>query len=194
MLFGSTETGSLSMSCNEGHFHLTHPKVKFEAVDEKRQPLGMNKKGACVLSAGREGMPLLRYYNEDIIELKESSVCSCGNTQPVLIHYGREIDCIHINNQTFNFYDIQEAVYSLAEGAPFQWKVQQIDQHDLKFIFQYVDEINIANVEKELSDVFGTTVKVELAELFAIDDFIKKPLNGKSSYIERIITKEAVQV
>lgn len=186
MLFGSTETGSLSLSCKEGHFHLTHPKVKFEVVDQQGQVLPYNEKGYCVLSTGREGMPLLRYFNEDIIEIQEGQTCSCGNEAPVLIHYGREIESITVNGKTFNFYDIQEAIYTLEE-IPFQWQLQQIDQ-TVTFFLQYTKIVDVTSISNELSNKLGFEVLVELSELYPIEHYIQKPKHTKTSYIEKICT------
>ena len=191
-LFGSTETGSLSLSCKQGHFHLTHPKVKFEVVNEQGKPLDFNEKGFCVLTTGREGMPLLRYYNEDVIELKEAHTCSCGNTHPILIHFGRQSDSITVKGKTFSFYDIQEAVYSLTEGAPFQWKLQQLNNREIKFILQYTHTVDTSSIASELSSVFGTEVSVELGELFPIESYTQKPVHNKSAYIEKIVTEDFV--
>lgn len=192
MLFGSTETGALSFSCKEGHFHITRPNVKFEVVNEKNHPLGLNEKGFCVLTTGREGMPLLRYYNEDVIELKEAHVCSCGNNHPILVHYGRQSDSVMVNGKTFSFYDIQEAVYSLTEGAPFQWKLQQLNNREIKFILQYPFTVNTESIASELSTVFGTEVSVELGELFPLGSHTQKPVHNKTAYIEKIITEDFV--
>ncbi|MEK9199688.1 phenylacetate--CoA ligase family protein [Ureibacillus sp. FSL E2-3493] len=186
MLFGSTETGSLSLSCKEGHFHLTHPKVKFEVVDEQGQVLPFNEKGYCVLSTAREGMPLLRYFNEDIIEIQEDHTCSCGNETPVLIHYGREIESITVHGNTFSFYDIQEAIYTLNE-IPFQWQLQQIDQ-TVTFFLQYTKIVDVSSISKELSDKLGLEVLVELSELYPIENYIQKPKHTKTTYIEKIFT------
>ena len=183
-LFGSTETGSLSVSCKEGHFHLNHPKVKFEVVDSQGQPLPYNQKGNCVLSTGREGMPLLRYFNEDIIEIRDNHKCSCSNENPILIHYGRQSDSVIVEDKKFSFYDIQEAIYSLQE-IPFQWKLQQTNQ-DIKFIMQYTTKVDTNHIATQLSNFFCINVSVELEELFPIESFTKNPPHNKTAYIEKL--------
>ena len=189
MLFGSTETGSLSFSCKEGHFHLNHPKVKFEVVDDDGQVLPFNQKGNCVISAAREGMPLLRYFNEDYVEIKEGHTCDCGDEHPLLIHYGRRNDSVTVNNKVFSFYDIQEAVYSLSE-IPFMWEIIQLND-SLNFSMQFTKDINLNDISEQLSVAFGTPVSVELNELVPIESLIEHPPLSKSTYIRKMLTEEA---
>lgn len=184
LFYGSTETGGIFVSCEEGHFHLTHPKITVEVVDEKGQPAGENVAGSCVISTAREGMPLLRYFNEDYIEIKPADSCSCGCSSPVLMHYGRKDDLLNIDGQEKSLYDIHEIVYSLS-SVPFIWKLQQRDT-ELYFLAQYEEEVNIAAIQQELSTALGNEVTVEQTILVPTDSLIPNKPAGKFYYIEKL--------
>ncbi|XJZ26924.1 phenylacetate--CoA ligase family protein [Bacillota bacterium Lsc_1132] len=185
LLFGSTETGGLFMSCENGHYHLNHSNALVESVDENGYPLGNGLKGNCVISTAREGMPLLRYYNQDVIELRDGSTCGCGQTEPIMIHYGRKEDIVHLPNKEVTFYDLQEAVYSL-ENIPFMWKVKVFQEH-VQFIFQYTDKVKPSKkiIEEEISRKLGFDVEVLLSDIFPLQKLTEKPAYGKYAHIER---------
>lgn len=184
LFYGSTETGGIFVSCENGHFHLTHPRINVEVVDGEGRPVGENVVGSCVISTAREGMPLLRYFNEDYIEIKQADSCSCGCNSPVLIHYGRMDDLLSINGEEKSLYDVHEIVYSLST-VPFIWKLQQRDE-DLYFLAQYEEEVNIAAIQQELSKALGKDVTVEQTTIVPTDSLIPNKPAGKFYYIEKL--------
>lgn len=190
LLFGSTETGGLFMSCEHGNYHLNHPNVFVESVDENGEPVEAGLKGNCVISTAREGMPLLRYFNQDLIEIRAGESCGCGHTEPIMIHYGRKEDVIHLQNKEITFYDLQETVYSLT-NIPFMWKVKILDQN-VQFIFQYTDQEmpSAKDLKSEISSKLGFEAEVVLTDIFPLEVLTGKPAYGKYAHIERE-TKEA---
>lgn len=182
LLFGSTETGGLFVTCQNGHYHINHPQVKVEVVDDNGDLVQPNTIGNCVLSSGREGMPLLRYYNNDLVEIRKTNNCSCGDKNDILVHYGRKDDAITINTKEIKLYDIQEAVYSLSQ-VPFMWKMR-IENGSIVFISQYLIEIDSKSIQKELSTLLGVNVSIELQDIIPIETLTEKPAFGKYSYIE----------
>ena len=184
LFFGSTETGGIFVSCENGHFHLTHPAIKVEVVDDEGQPVGENVAGSCVISTAREGMPLLRYFNEDYIEIKEAASCSCGSIAPVLMHYGRKDDLLNIDGQEKSLYDVHEIVYSLS-SVPYIWKLQQRDEA-LHFLAQYEEAVDITAIQQELSRAFGKEVTVEQTTIVPTDSLIPNKPAGKFYYIEKM--------
>lgn len=183
LLFGSTETGGLFVTCQEGHYHLNHPQVKVEVVDDHGDPVQPNTIGNCVLSSGREGMPLLRYYNNDLVEIRKANNCSCGDKNDILVHYGRKDDTITINTKEIKLYDIQEAIYSLSQ-VPFMWKMT-IKDDSIVFVLQYLNDINRNSIQTELSTLLGIIVSVELQDIIPIATLTEKPAFGKYSYVEK---------
>ena len=188
--YGSTETGGIFVSCEQGHFHLDHPKLKIEVVDDEGQLVDPDTVGNCVISTAREGMPLLRYFNHDRVEVKSAQTCTCGKSSPVLLHYGRQDDVITVDQRTYSLYDIQEIIYSLS-AVPFMWKLQ-LKGEDLHFCLQFEEPIDLGKIQQELSIVFEKQVTVEAMEILPIDTLIpSKKGSGKFSYIEKV---ETVQV
>jgi phenylacetate-CoA ligase len=184
LFFGSTETGGLFMTCEHGNYHLTHPNVKVEVVDDKGELLEKGNKGNAVLSTAREGMPLLRYYNHDVIELRESDFCSCGNPHPVMIHYGRKDDMVAVGKEMVSFYELQEAVYSL-NTVPFMWKVKTV-KDKIVFIFQYVHDLtsSFKDIKDELTFKLGFPIELELNEIIPLTQLTEIPAYSKYAHIE----------
>lgn len=188
LFFGSTETGGITVTCDHGHFHLDHPHIKIEVVDDKGNPLSNGKLGNCVLSSSREGMPLLRYFNQDLMELKSGDLCPCGNPNPVIVHHGRKDSTIAWGNEERTFYEIQEAVYSLS-SIPFMWKVRA-SREKIVFAFQYVlaDPPSINVMKKELILKLGIPVELEYKEIIPLPSLTEIPAYSKYVHIEREIT------
>lgn len=185
LLFGSTETGGLFMTCEHGHYHLDNPNVKIEAVDEKGRLVEKGTKGNCVISSSREGMPLLRYYNQDIIQLMDGSHCQCKKTEPIMIHYGRKEDVIEYQNKSVNFYELQEAVYTLHE-VPFMWKIKT-SINRVQFLCQFIEPVGtaiLAAIQRELSEKLGFDIEIQQTDIIPIDKLMDKPAYGKYAYIE----------
>lgn len=182
--YGSTETGGIFVSCKEGNFHLTHPKLNIEVVDEKGRVVGENIVGNCVISTAREGMPLLRYYNHDRVEVKSAYSCQCGCSSPVLMHYGREEDVFTVNGDELNLYDVQEIMYSLS-AIPFMWKIQQKGTA-INVLLQYEEDVDLAVIQQQLNAAFQKEVTIEEAVLLPIDSLIPTRSFGKPSYIEKL--------
>ncbi|WCK57329.1 AMP-binding protein (plasmid) [Aneurinibacillus sp. Ricciae_BoGa-3] len=176
-LLGSTETGILYTTCKEGHFHLNRPDIKIEVVDEAGNLLGKNQKGYCVVSTMREGMPLLRYANNDIVEIKEAFTCRCGSEHPILIHYGRSEDRISYHHKTFDMYTLQEAVYSLSE-VPMLWKFHSYCGKRIAFEYQPYDGRDYSKqMEQELNNLLGIPIMASLAEFISDETLTVKPNN-----------------
>lgn len=185
-LFGSTETGGLFMTCKNGHYHINHPKVKIEVVNSNYKPLNFNKKGYCVLSAAREGMPLLRYFNHDVIEIKDNLNCDCGNNTPILIHYGRDDDLINIDGTEFTFADVQNLVYSMPT-IPFLWRIHTY-KDNLVFEYQLSKKHENVNFTEEdfskyLSDKLQIPVVSKCVQLITNESLTTKPSYSKFSYM-----------
>lgn len=181
LLFGTTETGGLFMTCEYGHYHLNHPNVYIEVVDAQGELVTDGKRGHCVISTAREGTPLLRYFNHDLIAIKEGGNCLCGDKTPVLIHYGRDEDCV----RSWTFYDIQEAVYALS-SVPFMWKVNVLEDRVI-FIFQYTEESpDLAHIEAELAYLLGVDVEVEYADIIPLHELVNVPKYSKYTHIEHV--------
>lgn len=185
-LFGSTETGGLLMTCKNGHYHIKHPNIKIEVVDSNCKPLGTNKKGYCLISTGREGMPLLKYFNHDIIEIRDNFKCACGDSSPILIHYGRDDNEIKINKRHFTFEEVQASVYSMSV-IPFLWKIH-IYNDCLEFDYQLSKKNSETDItEKAISEYLSAKLEVPViakcTELITTESLLNKPAHSKFNYM-----------
>lgn len=185
LFFGSTETGGLFVTCEHGNYHVDHPNVKIEVVDDEGHLIGNGKRGNSVISAAREGMPLLRYFNQDVIELRDGHECKCGNPNPIMIHYGRNNDLVVFKNEVRSFYELQEVVYSLS-SVPFMWKVK-MSQNKIDFIFQYAEEEppSIFEIKEELIFKLGFSIELKYEEIIPLSKLIEVPAYSKYVHIER---------
>lgn len=184
-LFGSTETGGLFVTCENGHYHLDNPNVKIEVVDDFGNPVENGEKGNCVISSAREGMPLLRYANQDIVQIVDGSQCGCQKKEPIMLHYGRKEDVIQYQNKSITFYEVQEAVYTLHK-VPFMWKIR-VSSDRVQFLCQFiepVDETAISNIKYELTEKLGIDIDVQQTVIIPLEKLTEKPAYAKYAYIE----------
>ncbi|GAA0498922.1 hypothetical protein GCM10008986_27550 [Salinibacillus aidingensis] len=185
-LFGSTETGGLYTTCENGNYHMDREDVIIEIVNEHHEPLGEDKKGYCLISTKREGMPLVKYSNQDIVERKQSSSCGCGNSHPVLMHYGRRSDEIHYQGQTISLYELQEMVYTLTY-VPVRWQVN-VYKDRYEFVYQIVGdkrEATRATIEEELQAKSDIPFQARTEELIDEKTLLDKPAWSKHSFINK---------
>lgn len=182
--FGSTETGGLFVSDQDGYYHLNHPGVKIEVVDDQGNPVSNGVRGHGVLSTTREGMPLLRYYNHDLLEIKDADPESDDQT-PILIHYGRDENIINWNGKIWTFYDLQELIYSL-DRIPLLWKVKQKGEK-ITFILQYTPDQDVSSdvIKNKIYEVSDLEAEVRIEDIIPISKLVGKPAYSKYVHIER---------
>lgn len=189
--FGSTETGGMFVSGDDGRYHLNYPNVRVEVVDDLGRPAGKGVRGHGVFSTTREGMPLLRYYNHDLLEIRDSEPDS-DDPAPVLIHYGRDTDTIDVDGKSLTFYDLQEFIYSL-DHVPLLWKVKQAGEH-VTFILQYTNEVplNEHDIQEEIRRVLDIDADVKLEDIIPLNKLVGKPVYSKYVHIEKTAAEEKV--
>ncbi|WP_162990281.1 phenylacetate--CoA ligase family protein [Mesobacillus foraminis] len=184
--FGSTETGGLFMTCHHGNYHMKNPIAKVEILDEEGRNVPLGEKGEFAISIAREGMPLLRYANGDMAEIREATSCTCGSAYPVLVHYGRKSDHIFLKNRTLSLYELQDIVYSLPY-VPMLWRAQvypdQIKFHYQMFGMEKTEDMRIC-LEGELRKHLGVDVSVNFTELVDEADLTSVPHYSKFHYVE----------
>jgi phenylacetate-coenzyme A ligase PaaK-like adenylate-forming protein len=82
---GMTEGGTVEMfECMEdpGGMHMIESDYIEEVLDpETLKPVGYGQEGVRVMtSLGREGLPMLRYWTNDVVVKSPASDCSCGRS------------------------------------------------------------------------------------------------------------------
>jgi len=114
-LYGSTETLALGAGCSAGRLHLSTGNFVIETLDPERwTPVGPGEVGALVLtSLELRGMPLVRYVNEDLVQLDESP-CPCGSEQPTIRVLGRLGETIRLHGRTLYPTEVLDAAFRFA--------------------------------------------------------------------------------
>ncbi len=139
-LYGSTETLALGTGCVARRLHLATDNFFVEVFDPERwRPLPRGAAGALVLtSLHLRAMPLVRYVNEDIVQVDEQP-CACGSPQPTIRVLGRVGETITRRGRTLYPLDVLDAAYRFAAA------------HDSRMLFVVIHDR-------------GIRVRVEVAE------------------------------
>ncbi|MCO7175986.1 phenylacetate--CoA ligase family protein [Sporolactobacillus kofuensis] len=183
--FGSTESGGLFVSDEQGYYRLNNAHVKIEVVDENKNPVPHGVRGYGVLSTMREGMPLLRYYNHDLLEIRDADPTDPDQT-PILIHYGRDENTINCHGALWTFYELQELIYSL-DQIPLLWKVKQ-EGDAITFILQYTpdQEVSSESIKNEIYKRSDLDADVLIEAIIPIEKLVGKPAYSKYVHVERV--------
>jgi phenylacetate-CoA ligase len=114
-IYGSTETLTLGASCHERRLHLSSGNFVIEVMDPERwTPVRCGKPGALVLtSLHLRAMPLVRYVNEDIVQL-DTTPCPCGSGQPSIRVLGRLGETIRLSGRTLYPTEVLDAAFRFA--------------------------------------------------------------------------------
>lgn len=85
--------------CQDGQHYLSE-YLMIELINlETKMPAAEGETGIAVYtSLWRKGFPLLRYWTDDVMEIKYGK-CSCGSELPKIYFHGRLGDCISLENR-----------------------------------------------------------------------------------------------
>jgi len=180
-LYGSTETIALGAGCRQRRLHLSTENFVIEVMDpESWTPALPGEPGALVLtSLHLRAMPLVRYVNEDIVQL-ETTPCPCGSRQPSIRVLGRLGETIRLNGRTLYPTEVLDAAFRFA--AAHESRVLLAIVHDQGIHVRVeVAEPKAAPGEAALADLrsaLGVRVDVELVrrgDLLDCESLIKGP-------------------
>ncbi|MEU0007149.1 AMP-binding protein [Streptomyces sp. NPDC006314] len=83
-LYGSTDTGYLAWTCEQGSMHLNTDCALIEVLDEQGRPVPAGQVGSIVISSfWHRTLPIVRYRLGDLISLGKDP-CACGRSLPVV--------------------------------------------------------------------------------------------------------------
>lgn len=83
-LYGSTDTGYLAWTCEQGSMHLNTDCALIEILDEQGRPAPAGQVGSIVISSfWHRTLPIVRYRLGDLISVAEKP-CGCGRSLPVV--------------------------------------------------------------------------------------------------------------
>jgi len=158
--FGSTETGNIATMCSQGRLHISEKDFHLEMLElDSATPVEHADLGRLVVTTlSHEGSPLLRYVNEDLVNIR-TEACSCGHTGRILTHYGRISDMFYRNGIYLTAKDIHDSIYSLP-NVPAAWNCLQTAD-GLEIRMDVSDgPLNIRDMEERLASSLQLAVKV----------------------------------
>lgn len=158
-VYGSTEIGSVSGTCPAGTLHFWADRLLPEIYDPQTGEFAREGTGRLVVTTlYQEGMPLLRYDLEDIVELRHQD-CACGWKLPTIKVFGRMAHDYEVAGGQVSAAQVEEAVFQLpaAYGVIF-WRGQA--QDDRLLVQIEVEPGHAAVAARELRDILSRTFDV----------------------------------
>jgi phenylacetate-CoA ligase len=118
--YGSSETGTIAVTCEQGRMHLQTQSFLLELKDEHgiRIVDGTADRGELVVTTlDLPGRPLVRYCTGDLVEV-DGERCPCGLVPPVLRTLGREQDVVAMADGGVRQDDFEAALWAEALPEP----------------------------------------------------------------------------
>jgi phenylacetate-CoA ligase len=116
--YGSSETGTIAVTCERGQLHLQMQSYLLELHTEDgiRTVDGTSDHGELVVTTlDLPARPLLRYRTGDLVEV-DGKPCACGLALPVMRTQGRAQDVLMMPGGTVRQNDLEAALW--ADGVP----------------------------------------------------------------------------
>jgi phenylacetate-CoA ligase len=171
---GMTEAGFIMFECGPGSkgLHIIESDFVEEVLDaETREPVGYGEQGVRVLtSLGREGIPMLRYWTNDLVVRRPAGECGCGRTWDFYEGgiLGRADDVCKVRGCLVTPGMIEDVVRSFAAVDEYQAVVDTVDALDTVLITVEpagrAPERLASGIEDEVRRVIGVRPRVTLAE------------------------------
>jgi len=109
-IYGMAEFDTIASECCKHKLHLLEEYFYFECLMNSN--LNKQLEGELIITPlYRESFGVFRYRTEDLIELDDSSSCSCGYNGAIVQNIGR-IGAISIDGVTLSEMELQEAIES----------------------------------------------------------------------------------
>jgi phenylacetate-CoA ligase len=163
-IYGSNETMLLGVSCTAGRLHLCTELLEIEVLDpETHAPVAPGEVGVLtVTSLVHEVMPLVRYFNGDLVRLG-TEPCSCGQGGTTAEVLGRVGETIEMGGARTTAYDVQDAGYEFADRVGTRIFFVLVRKRCLHFLVEVADPKRAKNpaAERLLAERLGVPVVVE---------------------------------
>ena len=163
---GMTEAGTLLMfECGPEArgLHVIETDVLEEVLDpDTRRPLGYGERGVRVMTTlGREGIPMLRYWTNDVVVRQPAHACSCGRTWDFYEGgiVGRADDVRKIRGCLFTPAMIEDVARSFDEIVEFQTVLDTVGALDTLIITVEPREHAPSDAADGLARRFGAAIK-----------------------------------
>jgi len=146
-------------------YHYMRDIIFIEVVNpQTRTPIdwkNKNVEGALVITTlKREGMPLLRYWTNDLVKI-ENSTCSCGEADHRIIIKDKLDFAIKVNDKLLNTYDLDEIILTeniweyqvnISKGNPDSIKIKIVIE---PFKDTIITSDEIYEIKHNFVDTFG---------------------------------------
>lgn len=115
--YGSTETGTLAATCQEGGLHLLTSTNYFElATGDTVEPLSAQGSGRLVVTPlNLHARPLLRFDTGD--EVVVGGDCACDSPAPLVTVRGRSTDVIQVHQLDLTIRAVEDVVYNASTAT-----------------------------------------------------------------------------
>ncbi|UMP07001.1 phenylacetate--CoA ligase family protein [Amycolatopsis sp. EV170708-02-1] len=161
--FGSSETGTTAVTCEEGSLHLQVQSYLFELADAqgiRRVGEGPDKGELMVTCLDLPARPLLRYQTGDLVEVN-STPCPCGLALPVMRTLGRAQDVIGRAGGGVRQEDVEALLWS--ENSA---EVEHFTVLNYMLVLRGPDVVCLLTTDREPDEPGLDAVRRRLAPLF----------------------------
>ena len=181
--YGSSETGTLSVTCEYGQMHLQSQSYVFELRDEHGIRLvdgGADRGELIVTTLDLPARPLIRYCTGDLVEV-DGERCGCGLTPPVMRTLGRAQDVVAMADGGVRQDDFEEALWGDEVPGP--------NVLSYMLVLRGRDVVCLVTIDKDPVDGWTDTIATRLGPLFAGKTFVVRvvqtlpPLASLGSYV-----------
>ncbi len=187
--YGCTEGAMVAAQCTAGNYHLSVNQCYVEIVDDEGKPVPHGKMGKILVTRlDNFGMPLIRYYLGDLVELapENSSACGCGRESPLLRRViGRDTDIVRTRSGKYMIVHFFTGIFEhLPQIRQFKVVQKNLDEIEIHYIPAHdFHPAILSDIEKKISDYLDEVFPVSWKEA----DFIAPTKSGKPQIIQSFL-------
>jgi phenylacetate-CoA ligase len=134
--YGSTETGTIAATCEDGSLHVLAHAFMAEVVlaDGTPQPLVPGVRGDLVVTTlNAYARPLLRYETGDSVEVGDG--CACGGPLQTITVLGRAAEALTVDGVALDVAAIERVVYGIGGLTGYLVEVR-VDDSSLSLVLE----------------------------------------------------------
>lgn len=165
-MYGSEEMNGIAIECPYRNMHILDDNVYVECLANNK--ISNTGEGEIILTnLNNHAMPLIRYVQGDIVNIKAGGTCKCGcESKHITVIKGRKHESFENNGVKINSFMLTEVINSLNNimGDPI-----------LKFKFIYSKkkkELRVYIIISSLYDSWKESIKSTLVELFQKENIV----------------------
>ncbi|MFI5749434.1 phenylacetate--CoA ligase family protein [Streptomyces sp. NPDC051644] len=192
-LYGSTDTGYIGWTCEQGSMHLNTDCMRIEILDEDNRPVADGEFGSIVISTyWHRTLPIIRYRLGDLMSVSTGG-CACGRNLPVVKELlGRENTLLYRRAET--------GVAPVPQGVFMEMFETISGVRRFRLVQETLDRVTVSvvplpdsapglaeRVAERVTPVFGEGASVDVR----IVDALVPPASGKLLPVERLFDPAA---